>query len=96
MRVVIIGGSFGGLTTAYELRKHLSHRDCEITLLSRDGRFVFIPSLPWVALGSRTLDQISIDLEKPLARRSVGFVPRAVQRIDPQAHKVMTDHEEYS
>jgi len=96
MRVVIIGGSFGGLTTAYELRKHLSHRDCEITLLSKDRRFVFIPSLPWVTLGSRTLDQVSFDLEKPLARKRVGFVPAAVQRIDPQAQKVITDHDEYS
>ncbi len=95
MRVIIIGGSFGGLTTAYELRKHLGRRDCEITLLSKDRRFVFIPSLPWVTIGSRTVDQISFDLERPLARKSIRFVLATVQRIDPQAQKVFTDQEDY-
>ena len=59
MRIIIIGGSFGGLTTAYELRKHLDPGQCEILLLSKERRFIFIPSLPWVALGSRSLDRIS-------------------------------------
>ena len=96
MRIVIIGGSFGGLTTAYELRNHLDRRKCEILLLSRDRRFTFIPSLPWVALGSRRLDQISFDLERPLARRGVRFVPAAVERIDPVAREVFTDRERFS
>ena len=95
MRVIIIGGSFGGLTTAYELRKRLGRRDCEITLLSKDRRFVFIPSLPWVTIGSRSVDQISFDLEKPLARKNIRFVPATVRRIDPQAQKVFTDKEDY-
>lgn len=59
MKVVIVGGSFRGLTTAYELRKRLGRHPCEITLISKDRSFVFIPSPPWVAMGSKTLDQIS-------------------------------------
>ena len=62
MRVVIVGGSFGGLTTAYELRKRAARTTCDITLISKDREFVFIPSLPWVTMGSKTLDQISFDL----------------------------------
>lgn len=95
MRVVIVGGSFGGLAAAYELRTHLGHSECELTLISRDRRFVFIPSLPWVTMGSKSLDQISFDLEQPLARREVDFVHASVLRIEPQAQKVITDGGEY-
>ena len=96
MRIVIIGGSFGGLTTAYELRKRLGSHQCEIMLISKDRNFVFIPSLPWVAMGSRTLDQISFDLNKPLSRRDISFVHATVVRIDPLAQKVITDDDKYT
>ena len=49
VNVLIIGGSFGGLTTAYELRSHLDVDSAAITLISKDPRFLFVPSLPWVA-----------------------------------------------
>ncbi len=96
MRVVIIGGSFGGTTTAYHLRKRLAPSKCEITLISKERRFVFIPSLPWVAIGSKTLAQISFDLEKPLARKKIDFVHATVLRVDTQGQKVVTDGAEYS
>jgi len=96
MRIVIIGGSFGGLTTAYELRKRLARGKCEILLISKEPDFVFIPSLPWVAMGTRRLDQISFALEAPLARRGIRFLHAAVERIDPEARKVFTGREEYS
>ena len=96
MRVIIIGGSFGGLTTAYELRKHLDQGKCEITLLSKEPDFVFIPSLPWVTMGSRSLDQISFGLVGPLKRRGIIFVHTTVEGIDPNEQKVFTDGESYS
>ncbi len=95
MNVVIIGGSFGGLTAALELRKRLSRPDCDITLISQERRFIFIPSLPWVALGTRTLEQIAFDLEHPLARKNIGFVHAQVLRIDAQARRVDTEAGEY-
>jgi sulfide:quinone oxidoreductase len=96
MRIVIIGGSFGGLTTAYELRKRLDHRKCEITLLSKEPRFVFIPSLPWVAMGYKSLDRISFDIARPLERRGIRFVHATVEGIDHKEQMVFTDGESYS
>ena len=96
MRVVIVGGSFGGLTTAYELRSRLEHSKCEITVVSKDRRFVFVPSLPWVAMGSKTLDKISFDLERPLVRKNIDFVHATVLRVDPQEQTVIADEGEYS
>lgn len=96
MKTVIVGGSFGGLTAAYDLRRHLGRKECELTLIAKDRRFVFIPSLPWVTMGSKTVEQISFDLESPLARKDVAFVNAQVLRVDPQASKVVTDAGEYS
>lgn len=90
MHIIIIGGSFGGLNTAYDLRRLLPHHSHEITLISKEPRFIFIPSLPWVAMGSKTLDDISFDLAHPLKSKGINFVEGAVSRIDPAASQVRT------
>ena len=96
MKIVIIGGSFGGLTVAHELRRLLRAGEHEITLLSKDRRFVFIPSLPWVAMGTKTVEQISFDLERPLTKKGLRFSHATVQQIDAKAQKVYTQDGEYS
>ncbi len=96
MKIVIIGGSFGGLTVAHELRRLLRAGEHEITLLSKDRRFVFIPSLPWVAMGTKTIEQISFDLERPLTKKGLRFSHATVQQIDAKAQKVYAQDGEYS
>jgi sulfide:quinone oxidoreductase len=95
-RILILGGSFGGLATAYELRRLLSEEQAEITLLSKERRFTFIPSLPWVALGSRSLEQLSFDLAAPLARRRVQFVHEPALNVDPERRIVATEQAEHA
>jgi len=90
MNIVIIGGSFGGLNVAYNLRRLLPDKSHNITVISKDPRFVFIPSLPWVAMGSKTIDNISFDLERPLNSKSIDFIEAAVERIDPNTSQVHT------
>ncbi|MHB1486512.1 MAG: NAD(P)/FAD-dependent oxidoreductase [Acidimicrobiales bacterium] len=95
VRVVIVGGSFGGLATAYELRRHLTPEQAEITLISKDERFTFIPSLTWVATGTRSIPQISFDLAGPLARKQVSFVHETVVSLDTEAKVVATAQGEH-
>ena len=95
VRIVIAGGSFGGLTTAYELRRHLGPDRAEITLIAKDDRFAFVPSFPWVALGRRSLEQISFGLAGPLAAKHVAFAHETVTGIDTGAKVVLTDHAEH-
>lgn len=95
VRLVILGGSFGGLTSAYELRRRLNRERAEITLISRDERFTFIPSLPWVAMGDRTLEEISFALAQPLARKGVAFAHETVLRVEPTQKVVITDKGEH-
>ncbi len=95
VRIVIVGGSFGGLTTAYELRRRLGPERAEITLISKDERFTFIPSLTWVAMGTRTLPRISFDLAPPLARKQVTFAHQTVTGIDTEKKLVTTTEAEH-
>ena len=88
MHIVIIGGSFGGLNVAYDLRRLLPHKSHKITVISKEPRFIFIPSLPWVAMGSKTIDSISFPLEGPLKSKGIDFIEAAVERIDPLANQV--------
>lgn len=93
MRILVIGGSFGGLTAAFDLRRRLPRRQHDITVIAKERRFIFIPSLPWVAMGQKTIADISFDLERPLKRKAIDFVAAEVTRIDPNAQKVHTDTE---
>jgi sulfide:quinone oxidoreductase len=95
MHIVIIGASFGGLNVAFDLRRRLPHADHEITVISKEPRFIFIPSLPWVAMGAKTIDGISFELEAPLKSKRINFVEAAVDRIDPEASQVHTATETF-
>lgn len=48
--IVIIGGSFGGLTAALHLKRKLDGKH-RVTVISDNEQFVFMPSIPWLALG---------------------------------------------
>ncbi|MFN8556899.1 MAG: FAD-dependent oxidoreductase [Dehalococcoidia bacterium] len=52
-RVLVLGGGFGGVTTARELAKRFQRdRSVEITLVNRDNYFVYVPLLASAAAGS--------------------------------------------
>jgi sulfide:quinone oxidoreductase len=95
VRIVIVGGSFGGLSTAYELRRSLGPERAEITLIAKDSEFRFVPSFPWVATGRRRLEQISFSLAGPLASHQVRFVNETVTHMDTGAKVVATNASEY-
>ncbi len=88
-RIVIIGASFGGINTAYALRRKLRGR-AEITLISRDSAFTFIPSLPWVILGWRDPARLQVPLAAPMGRRSIRFVHGDVLELHPDRAEVRT------
>jgi sulfide:quinone oxidoreductase len=88
-RVLVVGGSFGGLTAAFELQKRLGSAHT-ITLLSNSSQFVFIPSLPWVAMGWQDAERITFGIERPLGKRGIGFVHGAARSIDTAAQNVIS------
>ena len=72
-RIVIVGGSFGGVNAAYQLRRRLGER-AELTLISAEPDFTFMPSLPWVMMGWRRPEALKVPLAGPLASKGVRFV----------------------
>lgn len=88
-KIVVLGGSFGGLTAAFELKRLLG-KTADITLLSDMDKFVFIPSLPWLAMGWRKADDITVPLKPILERKGITFIHGEAKGIDADASKVIT------
>ena len=88
-KIVIIGGSFGGINVAYAVRRKL--RDgADITVISKDAEFTFLPSLPWVILGWRDPARLQVPLEQTLTRRGIHFVEAEVTGINAARGEVRT------
>jgi sulfide:quinone oxidoreductase len=82
--VVVVGAGTGGVPAAYELRATLA-KEHEVTLINATPKFQFVPSNPWVAVGWRQPEDITVDLPPLLARRGVKFIAQAVAKIDAGA-----------
>lgn len=88
-RIVVLGGSFGGLTAAFELKRLLG-KEADITLISDDDRFVFLPSLPWLIMGWRKPEDITLKVSEILRPKGISFIHEAAKQVDPEASKVST------
>lgn len=88
-KIVVLGGSFGGLTAAFELRRLLG-KDADVTVISGDRRFVFLPSLPWLIMGWRKPEDITLNVADILRPRGIEFIHENAAGVDPERSKVNT------
>ena len=86
-KIVVMGAGIGGITQAYELRKELS-KDHKIVLVGDSERFEFTPSNPWVAVGWRKPEQITIDLPDLMQKYGIGFSSVGVRRLHPDENRL--------
>jgi sulfide:quinone oxidoreductase len=86
-RIVVVGGNFGGLTAALEVKRKLGDA-AEVVVVSKLEKFVYIPSLIWVPFGRRKVSDISFDAAPVFRRRGVAFVHDEAVRIDPEAKRI--------
>ncbi|BCO08170.1 pyridine nucleotide-disulfide oxidoreductase [Desulfolithobacter dissulfuricans] len=93
-KIVVLGGSFGGLTAALEIKRLLKDR-ADVTLISNDRDFVFLPSLPWLIMGSRRARDITLKVEDILKPRAITFIHATVTGVDPDSLTVYTDQDNY-
>ena len=79
--VAVIGAGLGGLPAAYELR-HLLPRESQVTLISNEPKFTFIPGLIQVALDLKSLAHVQLDLATLAHRHGLNWVCGSVIAID--------------
>jgi NADH dehydrogenase len=87
VRIVVLGGGFGGVATARHLERLLGGRpDVEITLVSRENFFVLTPLLFEACSGRLELRHCAQPIRAALRR--ARFVEATVQAVDVEARLV--------
>ncbi len=82
--IVIMGAGLGGVIMAYEMKDQMRPED-NLTVVTRDPIYHFVPSNPWIPVGWRTRESIEVDLAPTFARRGINFKAVPVTRLDPEA-----------
>lgn len=89
MRVVIIGGGAGGLTTASNIRKH--DENAEIIVLTRDENIAYSPcAIPYVLCGEvECFEDIIMHKPEDYLERNIKVVTKAeVMEVSPDKNKI--------
>jgi sulfide:quinone oxidoreductase len=86
-QIVVLGAGLGGSIMAYELKDQLRSEDT-LTVITRDPKYHFVPSNPWVAVNWRKPADIEVDLAPILAKKGIAFKPVAATKLDPEANRI--------
>ena len=86
--IVVMGAGIGGMPAAFELRAALGaqHR---ITVINSVDYFQFVPSNPWVVVGWRKRQGITLPIAPLLRKRGIDFIAEPVARIDAAASRLV-------
>lgn len=87
-KIVILGGGFGGVVAATELRKKLG-KEHKVILIDKSREHLFTPSLLWLILDERRPEKIKRDLSV-LNKKGIEYLNAEVQKIDPVRKTVFT------
>ena len=85
--IVVMGAGLGGAIMAYEMKDELRKGD-KITVVTKDPKYHFVPSNPWVAVNWRSRKDIEIDLAPVMKRRGIDFIPIAVEKVEPDNNRL--------
>ncbi len=88
-RTLILGGGFGGIAAAVELRRHLDRDDHEIVLVDRSPGFVMGLRKLWELVGHGTIAG-GTRQRALLEQHGVEFVQAEIAAIDPVARAADT------
>jgi sulfide:quinone oxidoreductase len=78
--VVVLGAGLSGVIMAYEMRDQLRRGD-KLTVVTKEAKYHFVPSNPWVAVNWRKRSDVEIDLTRTFAKRGINFKAVAAKRV---------------
>ena len=81
INIVILGGGFGGLAAANELRENLT-QDTRITIIDKKDWFMMDLVKLWIINGTREFEHSKRPLEN-VTKKGIEFVNEDVLKIDP-------------
>jgi sulfide:quinone oxidoreductase len=85
--VVVLGAGLGGAIMAYEMKEQMRPED-RITVITRDPTYHFVPSNPWIAVGWRERDDITLDLAPTMAKKGIAFRTTPARKVHPAENRV--------
>ncbi|MBI1218339.1 MAG: NAD(P)/FAD-dependent oxidoreductase [Rhodobacteraceae bacterium] len=85
--IVVLGAGLGGSIMAYELKDQIRKEDT-ITVITKDPKYHFVPSNPWVAVGWRTKDDITIDIAQTMKRKGIAFKAVPAETVLPKENRI--------
>jgi sulfide:quinone oxidoreductase len=85
--VVVLGAGLGGTIMAYEMREKLRRED-SLTVVNLGASYSFVPSNPWVAVGWRKRDDITVDLAATFSRRNIALKPEGARKVHPKENRI--------
>jgi sulfide:quinone oxidoreductase len=85
--VVVLGAGLSGTIMAYELKAQLRKGD-RLSVIGQGNRYHFVPSNPWVAVGWRKADEISVDLPEVMARKGIQYFSAGAKRVHAAENRV--------
>jgi sulfide:quinone oxidoreductase len=72
---------------AYELREAVRKEDT-VTVVTKDPKYHFVPSNPWIAVGWREREDITVDLAPVMQKKGIAFIPVAAERLHPAENRL--------
>jgi sulfide:quinone oxidoreductase len=90
-RILILGGGFGGLTVASDLKRRLRGGDHEITLVDRSEHFTMGLRKLWAVVDIEDYG-VGTRSRQLLNLRGIEFLTRDITRIDPDERRIETSH----
>jgi sulfide:quinone oxidoreductase len=87
--VLILGGGFGGLSAANEIRKSLSSSQVTITVVDKKNWFMVGFAKLWIIKGTRTFEN-STALLSGLAKKEINFLNEEILHIDLENKNIKT------
>lgn len=85
--IVILGAGLGGIIMAYEMKRKLRRED-RLTVVNLGSSYSFVPSNPWVAVGWRQPQDITVDLVPVLKQHGIALRPEGARRVQPAQNRV--------
>ena len=93
--VVILGGGFGGLSSANELRNTLSFSQVKITVIDKKDWFMVGFAKLWIINGTRTFEN-SIGSLNELSKKEINFIKEEILEINFQNKNIKTESQNIS